>query len=309
MNKGFVPLLVVAIIGVVTLVAGGGAYGVYKYNQVVEEKQILTEKIDEQKDVEIQKLQEQVDSLKEGDVSNTEEDSEVMEEKLTTYYIKSEVANVRPCTDVKDPACGPVGQIRQNTEVELPYLNIDDMPEWLPTKWAGDNAYINKLVLSDNLVLNTPTSAIAPVLVKTETDQSRIDAGVQDVLAQQNQAILKSFVTQLTSIYNDFKQKGSANFIEALKYASNRDYDRAITYMELTVASCGSTQKEAKNLRVFFTTLPDNYVDASVHMEKAAYHLCQAGVQYALEDNEMVISNAEDVDKYLDLVYSFLISV
>lgn len=53
MNKGFLSLVVVAIIGFVSLVAIGGGYGAYKYNLVVKEKKQVEQQLEETKDREI----------------------------------------------------------------------------------------------------------------------------------------------------------------------------------------------------------------------------------------------------------------
>jgi len=142
MNKGFVSLVIIAVIGAVTLVAGGGAYGVYKYSQIAEEKQVLSEELDNRKDVEIQKLQEQVDSFESDDETVIEDD-----EVLATYYIEPENANVRPCTDTSNLDCSPLGQYKQNTEIKLSYTSLNDAPEWVPVDWNGNEAYVSKIVL------------------------------------------------------------------------------------------------------------------------------------------------------------------
>ena len=50
MNKGFVSLTILAIIGTVAILSSGGVYGIYKYQQVAKENSALKERVEAQKD-------------------------------------------------------------------------------------------------------------------------------------------------------------------------------------------------------------------------------------------------------------------
>lgn len=64
MNKGFVSLVVTAIITVVAAVAGGGVYGAYKYNEVVSENEQMKSELLEQKENEISALEQTLEETR-----------------------------------------------------------------------------------------------------------------------------------------------------------------------------------------------------------------------------------------------------
>lgn len=76
-----------------------------------------------------------------------------LKESYATFYIKSEIANVRKCPAL---SCWVVGQYSQNTPFQFPYGSISSMPEWLEISWQDkDNkvsiGYMNKTVFSVEL--------------------------------------------------------------------------------------------------------------------------------------------------------------
>jgi cell division protein FtsB len=226
MNKGFVSLVIIAVIGAVTLVAGGGAYGVYKYSQIAEEKQVLSEELDNRKDVEIQKLQEQVDSFESDDETVIEED-----EVLVTYYIEPENANVRPCTDTSNLDCSPLGQYKQNTEIKLSYTSLNDAPEWVPVDWNGNEAYVSKIVLSESKVLIIP-SVSAPSFVVSESDtvppieKKMVPEATQDKIIFTDKTEVATMIKQLQGLISDAEaaNKDSENIIDFVYEGMAKQY-------------------------------------------------------------------------------------
>lgn len=178
MNRGFAPIVIAVIIGVVTLMTAGGGYGAYKYTKVVEEKRVAEEQLAEQKERELEQLREQVQEFESNNEAQNEARTTVVQEdnkdetSLETYFIKPDVANVRPCTDTTDSKCDPIGQYKQNAELRLPYSNVEEMPEWLSIKWNGDDAYLNKLVLSEESVSKTTVNTSSQQNQGSQTGQS-----------------------------------------------------------------------------------------------------------------------------------------
>jgi hypothetical protein len=161
MNRGFISLAVIAIIGLVTVLTTGSGYAIYKYNEVSEEKA----DVEAQKNHELEELREQVKDL-EGEEETGLEAIKV-EKTYSDYYIKPETANIRPCTDTTSSKCDPLGQYTQNTELNLPFSSIDEMPGWVVVDWNGKDAFINKVVLSANEV--TPKSSPTSYTEKIDT--------------------------------------------------------------------------------------------------------------------------------------------
>jgi hypothetical protein len=67
-----------------------------------------------------------------------------------------------------------VGQYKQNTEIKLPYSNMDEVPEWVSVVWENEDAYISKVVLSERKVV-AATPRESPEVVK-ETKKPVVEA-------------------------------------------------------------------------------------------------------------------------------------
>jgi hypothetical protein len=126
---------------------------------------------------------------------------------LVTYYVKPTKANVRPCaTKYNDDRCAPIGQYEQNDEIELPYLNIESMPEWISVDWNGDEALINKIVLSQKPIV-APAPA-PPPQEQLDDDQrtAELTKFIEDLTAEQTQQ--KSSLSSFTDCLNLATESG-----------------------------------------------------------------------------------------------------
>jgi len=65
MKKGFVSVGAFIVIGLMTTLVIGGSFGIYKYVEIVEEKEEIEQQLIEQKNVQIQNLESEVESLQE----------------------------------------------------------------------------------------------------------------------------------------------------------------------------------------------------------------------------------------------------
>lgn len=81
MKRGFIPLVIIAIIGLASVLTAGGGYAVYKYNEVTKEKAVVEAQLDEQKERELEQLRGKVEELesKNDSATSTEEVPEVKE--------------------------------------------------------------------------------------------------------------------------------------------------------------------------------------------------------------------------------------
>lgn len=62
MKRGFIPVVVVAVIGLISVLTTGGGYAFYKYNQIAKEKAIIETQLQEEKDRAVQTPLEQESS-------------------------------------------------------------------------------------------------------------------------------------------------------------------------------------------------------------------------------------------------------
>ena len=172
MNKGFISPITISIAGLLVILSTAGIYGVYKYIQVVEEKEQMEHFIAQQEEEELEELREKVRQYE----NESELESDTTESTtLTTFYIKPESANVRPCTDTASSDCVPIGQYKQNTEIQLQYTSIDNMPEWVSVKWEDSDAYINKIVLSERKVI-TSSEVSSTVTEESGASETVVDS-------------------------------------------------------------------------------------------------------------------------------------
>jgi hypothetical protein len=194
MNKGFVSLTILAIIGATAVLSAGGTYSFQKYQQAAQENSVLKEQAEAQKDIQIYQLQEELESITTQDT----EDKDTL--PLVTYYIKPTKANIRPCvTKYDDKRCAPIGQYDQNDEIELPYLNIESMPEWISVDWEGDEALVNKIVLSQK-----PTTAyVSSSPTQKQLNEYQREAEVAKIV-EDYQRRAESLTAQKETHYSSF---------------------------------------------------------------------------------------------------------
>lgn len=65
---------------------------------------------------------------------------------FSTFYIKPATANIRECAGL---TCQVIGQLPQNTSIELQYGSLNELPEWVKVDSNGLIGYISKTVLSN----------------------------------------------------------------------------------------------------------------------------------------------------------------
>jgi len=116
MNKGFVSLTILAIIGAITFLSAGGTYGVYKYQQVSKENSALKEQVDIQKDNQIQQLREQLESVTTQDMekqsTSTVEENEAL--KAEEKRVADEAVQV-----AKQKAANEAYRVQQINDQEI----------------------------------------------------------------------------------------------------------------------------------------------------------------------------------------------
>jgi hypothetical protein len=249
-NNGFIalPILIIAIIG--TLAIGGGGYGVYKYNQLADQKAQAELKLSELKDNEIKRLQEQVE-LKNTNTGTTSNDA------------------------ITEVSVEPV---------------------------------VKKLESIDQTTKNEAISDASAVKQKAD-EQAKIDEGVQNALKHQLENSKTAFAKQLSAIHLSVNKEGYDYFLGSVKDNYEGNNDRSLNKLNASIAICKDAIANSKNLRVFFTNLPVEYINASINMENAANNLCHSGVGLTLEDQVMMRNDAIEMDRNLNLVADFLTSI
>lgn len=205
MKKRFISPVTTVIIILLMAVSFAGAYGVYKYEQLAGEKETMEQLIAEQKEKELHELREKVEQLESEDKSTSSEINLAEENVvLFPFYTEPIIANIRPCTDIVSSGCAPVGQYKQNTEINLPYDNISKMPEWIPVEWEGSGAFISKSVLSEKKVSVGTSKPPSKIISAEEQEKPEVEI-TSDLNKEPN--------TDLTIFNVDTYESGDSTYI------------------------------------------------------------------------------------------------
>lgn len=133
MNRGFIPLVIIAIASLVGALTAGGAYTVYKINSLHDENEAIKTELQKQKVLDMP-AQELV------------KDSEYDELSPEVYYVIG-TTNVRDCAS---KSCDVLFTLSMNHEIKSAYQKLEFMPEWLDVSFDGGVVgYIHKTTLSE----------------------------------------------------------------------------------------------------------------------------------------------------------------
>lgn len=150
MNKGFISLTILAIIGAVAVLTAGGTYGAYKYIQVVEEKERIEVELEE-KEQELEKAVEEVNESEIADVATT---SEEVEEDVAEEDTDAPLLNEIPTSQAYTPPTPePVAPQTTFTYTDV-CLNIDGIQAFVPTGYTSTSNICTLLVEKEDVCFN-----------------------------------------------------------------------------------------------------------------------------------------------------------
>lgn len=135
MKRGFIPLVVIAIIGLVSVLTAGGSYAVYKYNEVAKEKEVIEAQLNEQNDLEIKRLQEKVVELQDTTGTTTEEVDESIEKQIQPVVSNPDAT---PVEISKVATSKQEIEVETSMETEINVLNI------LISNFDGVSSYVKE---------------------------------------------------------------------------------------------------------------------------------------------------------------------
>ncbi len=148
----------------------------------------------------------------------------------------------------------------------------------------------------------------AKVRAEQNAQQAAIDAQSK-ASAARSLEVAKSFVSQLTTIYNNLTSNGLGNALKGITDWNDGEYNSANLYLGAAISACSTAQSDALELNDRFTGMPSTYVNAADDLYYAANYLCKSMEYYLKDYNSSAQSSLEYYKIYNDRVKSFLLSV
>lgn len=158
MNKGFISLAVVAIIGLVALLATGGGYTIYKINQLEEENQRITEQLVSERQEVAASSTEQIVSEPESSTQTPTEEVVLPNEEIVTKTpsVKTTPQPVpsapTPSTPVTQPTA--VSNTTESTQLSISNIEVTQKSDVAYVTWETSKKSNSRLVMDEEIFVS-----------------------------------------------------------------------------------------------------------------------------------------------------------